>query len=80
MPNWTTSCGTSFSNCCLAEVAREFKIFYRKVPGPTETSYVMEHTAASYLFDPQRRLRLYTRYGMGVKPLADNVRHQLLGS
>ncbi len=64
----------------LADVAKEFKIFYRKVPGRTETSYVMEHTAASYLFDPQGRLRLYTRYGMGVKPLADDVRHLLRGS
>ena len=63
----------------LADVAKEFKVIYRKVPGKTATSYVMEHTAASYVFDPQGRLRLYARYGTDVKLLADDVRRLLRG-
>ena len=55
----------------LAQAAREFKVIYRKVPGSTGTSYTMEHTAASFVFDTQGRIRLYTRYGMGPKALAE---------
>lgn len=38
-----------------ASVAKDFKVFYRKVP--TGGSYTMDHTATSYLYDPQGRLR-----------------------
>ncbi|GAB4398085.1 MAG: hypothetical protein OHK0048_08570 [Rhodoferax sp.] len=45
-----------------AELAKAFKIYYRKVPGPTPTSYTIDHTAGSYVYDPQGRVRLFTRY------------------
>jgi len=47
----------------LPEVTREFKIFYRKVEGTTPTSYSMDHSAGSYIFDAKGQLRLFTRYG-----------------
>ncbi len=47
--------------------AKEFKVFFAKVPGKTEGSYTLDHTAASFLFDPQGRVRVYTRYGSGPK-------------
>ena len=56
------------------EAAREFKVFYAKVPGQTATSYTMDHTAGSYVFDAQGRIRLFTRYGSGPKALADDLR------
>ena len=31
--------------------AKAFKIFFAKVPGKTETSYTIDHTAGAYLFD-----------------------------
>jgi protein SCO1 len=37
-------------------LADEFRIFYRKVP--TGGSYTMDHTATSYVYDPEGRLRL----------------------
>lgn len=61
----------------LAQAAREFKVIYRKVPGSTGTSYTMEHTAASFVFDTQGRIRLYTRYGMGPKALAEDLQQLL---
>lgn len=64
----------------LPALAREFKVFYKQVPGKTAESYTMEHTAASYLFDPQGRVRLYTRYGSGAQPLAGDVRLLLRGA
>lgn len=55
-------------------VAKEFKVFYAKVPGKTEGSYTMDHTAASYLFDAQGRVRVFSRYGSGAQSLTDDLR------
>jgi protein SCO1/2 len=57
--------------------AKEFKVFFAKVPGKDSTSYSMDHTAASYVFDTRGRVRLYTRYGSGPKALAEDI-HRLL--
>lgn len=56
------------------QVAREFKVFYAKVAGKTESSYTMDHTAGSYIFDTQGRIRLFSRYAAGPKALEDDVR------
>ena len=58
----------------LAEVARAFKIYYKKVDGKTPTSYTMDHSAGSYVYDTQGRLRLYTRYGAGAQVLSEDIR------
>ncbi len=63
----------------VAAVAKDFKVFYRKVEGKTPGSYSMDHSAASYVYDPQGRLRLYTRYGSGAQALADDLRILLKG-
>ena len=57
----------------LAALAKDFKVYYKKVDGQTPTSYSMDHTAASFVYDPQGRLRLYARYGIGAKPLAEDI-------
>lgn len=54
----------------LVAVAKDFKIYYKKVDGQTATSYTLDHSAGSYSFDPQGRVRLYNRYGMGAAALA----------
>jgi protein SCO1 len=61
----------------LAALAKDYKVYYKKVEGRTATSYTMDHSAGSYVYDTQGQLRLYTRYGMGVKPLADDIRQLL---
>jgi len=55
-------------------VAKEFKVYYAKVPGKTEGSYTMDHTAASYLFDAQGRVRVFSRYGSGAQALTDDLK------
>ena len=60
-----------------ASVAKEYKIYYKKVEGSTPTSYTLDHSAASYVYDTQGRLRLYTRYGTGAQALASDL-HLLL--
>ena len=54
--------------------AKEFKVFYSKVPGKTETSYTVDHTAGSYVYDAKGKVRLFTRYGSGAKALADDLK------
>ena len=54
----------------LAAVTKDFKIYFKKVDGKTPTSYTLDHSAGSYTFDPQGRVRLYNRYGMGAAALA----------
>ena len=57
----------------LPEVAKGFKVFYKKVDGPTPTSYTIEHSAGSYVFDPQGRVRLYSRQAVGAQGLAEDI-------
>lgn len=58
----------------IKDAAKEFKIFYSQVPGKTATSYTVDHTAGSYVFDASGRVRLFTRYGSGAKALADDLK------
>jgi protein SCO1/2 len=58
----------------LKEVTTGFKVFYQKVPGKTEGSYTIDHTAGSYVFDPEGRLRLFIKHGQGGQPLADDIK------
>jgi protein SCO1/2 len=57
----------------LAAMAKDYKAYYKKVEGKTPTSYSMDHSAASYIYDMQGRLRLYARYGAGVAPMVADV-------
>lgn len=58
----------------LPKVTKDFKIYFKKVDGSTPTSYTMDHSAGSFTFDPQGRIRLYNRYGMGAPALADDLK------
>ena len=60
-------------------VAKDFKIYYKKVEGKTPTSYSMDHSAGNYIYDTQGRLRLYNRYGSGAEGLQSDVRLLLKG-
>lgn len=64
----------------LPEVAKHFRIFYKKNEGKTAGSYTLDHTAGSYVFDPQGRVRLYTRSRMGAPALAEDVKILLKGA
>ena len=60
--------------------AKEFKIVYQKQPGPTPGTYTMDHSAGTYIFDPQGRLRLYVSYGQGPDVFAHDLRELLKAS
>jgi protein SCO1/2 len=56
----------------LVKVTKDFRVYYAKVPSKAG-DYTMDHTAASYVFDPEGRLRLFARDGQG----ADSWVHDL---
>jgi protein SCO1/2 len=60
--------------------AKEFKVFFAKVPGKAAGSYTMDHTAGLFVFDPNGRVRLFARYGSGVEPLLADVKVLLGGA
>jgi len=59
------------------KIAKEFRTFYQKVPGKEPGSYAVDHTAGSYVFDPQGRLRLFVRHGQGAEPITHDLRRLL---
>jgi protein SCO1 len=61
----------------IQAAARSFKVYYAKVPGKTETTYTVDHSAGSYVFDPQGRVRLYARYGQPADKLAADLKRLL---
>ena len=54
--------------------AKEFKVFYAKVPGKAEGSYTMDHTAGSYVLDPKGKVRLFVRYGSPAEALTVDIK------
>lgn len=60
-----------------AKTAKEFKVFYAKVPGSDPNSYTIDHTAGSYVFDRDGRLRLFIRHGQGPDPIVHDLRQLL---
>ncbi len=57
----------------LVELAKDYKVYFKKVDGKTPTSYTVDHSAGSFVYDTKSALRLYTRYGTGAKPLAQDI-------
>ena len=57
-----------------AATAKEFRVFYARVPGKTEGSYSVDHTAGSYVFDREGKVRLFVRYGSGAETLAADLK------
>jgi protein SCO1/2 len=57
----------------LVAATKDYRVYYKKVEGKNPGSYTMDHTAASFVYDSQGRLRLYTRYGMGAEKLAADI-------
>jgi len=61
----------------IDKAAKNFKVFYAKVPGRTEGSYTVDHTAGTYVFDTQGNVRLFVRYGSGAEALRHDLKRLL---
>ena len=54
--------------------AKEFKVFFAKVPGKADGSYTMDHTAGAFILDGKGNVRLFERYGGGPEALASDIK------
>jgi protein SCO1/2 len=62
-----------------AATALEFKIFYQKQPGSSPTTYSVDHSANSYVYDPQGHLRLFVKHGEAPEKIAADIKVLLAG-
>lgn len=62
-----------------ARIAKDFKVFYQKQPGASPDAYTVDHSAGTYVYDPQGRLRLYVRHGETAANIAADLRALLEG-
>ncbi len=58
----------------LDQIAKDYKIYFKKAEGKTATSYTMDHSAGSYVYDTKGQIRLFTRYGSGAPALAADIK------
>ncbi len=61
----------------LDKVTKDFKIYYKKVPGSSPGSYTIDHTAGSYAFDRNGQLRLFIKHAQGPQTLAQDLKELL---
>lgn len=64
----------------IARTAKEFKVFYQKQSGASPDTYTMDHSAGTYVYDPQGRLRLYVRHGEKPEIIAADLKKLLAGA
>lgn len=71
--------GLSADLATTAATALEFKVFYQKQPGSSPKTYTVDHSANSYIYDPQGRLRLFVKHGEAPEKIAADIRVLLAG-
>ena len=57
----------------LPALAKQYKIYYKKVDTGSADNYTMDHSAGTYVYDTSGRLRLYARYGLGPQALSLDI-------
>ena len=60
-----------------ARAAKEFKVYFNKQPpkgGAAGGGYSVDHSAGTFILDPQGRLRLFAQYGTGAEAILHDVR------
>jgi protein SCO1/2 len=63
----------------IAKTAQTFKVFYQKQPGVKPNVYTIDHSAGSYVFDPEGRLRLYVGQADKAPAIAADFKRLLAG-
>jgi len=61
----------------LEKITKDFKVFYKKVPGNSPRSFTIDHTAGSYVFDTKGQLRLFLKHHQGPQPIAEDLKKLL---
>lgn len=57
-----------------AKVAADFRVYAKRQQGASANGYTLDHSAGSYVFDQNGKLRLYLDYGQSVDAIAQDLR------
>lgn len=57
----------------LEKLAKEYKVVYQKSSVKAEDDYLIDHSAGTYVYDPQGNLRLLISYGSGPDVIAQDL-------
>lgn len=74
-----TFLGLTGSEAEVAQVAKTFKVFYQKQDQGSKAGYFLDHSANTFVFDPQGRLRLMYGFGVGTGPMIHDINQLLSG-
>ena len=69
-----TFLGLRGDDAAVKQVTREFRVYAEAQAGKSEESYTVNHSAQSFAFDPQGRLRLAIGYGLPPEQIASDLR------
>jgi len=62
------------------KAAADFKVFMQKVKSKDSEGYTIDHTAATYVFDPEGRVRLFIRHGQDSAAVLKDIRQLIAGA
>jgi protein SCO1/2 len=66
--------GLTGDSDAIARTAKEFKVFFQKQAGKTPDSYSVDHSAGTYVFDRDGRVRLFTRHDQGIEDVVHDIK------
>ena len=64
----------------LKRLATEYKVVYQKTAVKAADDYLIDHSAGTYVYDPQGRLRLLMPYGSSPDVIAQDLKTLLASS
>jgi len=56
------------------KIAKDYKVYFQKVPGKEPGSYSMDHSAGLYIYDTQGRIRLFARNAEDAAAMAHDLK------
>lgn len=75
VPSFNSSfLGLTGTDAEVAIVAKSFKAYYQKQASGSKMGYTLDHSANTFVFDPQGRLRLMYGFGRGVAPMVHDIK------
>ena len=63
----------------ISSVLKDFKGFSQKQMSTSKMGYTLDHSANTFVFDPQGRLRLMYGFGRGAAPIVHDIKQLLDG-
>lgn len=66
--------GLTGSEAEIAKTAQTFKVFYQKQPNASGKGYTLDHSANTFVFDSQGRLRLMYGFGAGQDKIGPDIK------